>query len=75
MRWKRRRNALLILEIQFVPAKSGKTFQLINPATEEPSVQVSEAGKEDVDAAVQYAKGAWEEWFAKDGMEIYFQDK
>ncbi|PCG94273.1 Aldehyde/histidinol dehydrogenase [Penicillium occitanis (nom. inval.)] len=44
----------LFINNEFVPAKSGKTFQLINPATEEPS----------------YAKGAWEEWFAKDGMKI-----
>ncbi|GAM40949.1 betaine-aldehyde dehydrogenase [Talaromyces pinophilus] len=33
------------------------------------SNEVAEAGKEDVEAAVQYAKGAWEEWFAKDASD------
>ncbi|MEO8430452.1 MAG: aldehyde dehydrogenase family protein [Acidobacteriota bacterium] len=43
---------------RFVPARSGKTFQTINPATEEVLAEVAEAGAADVDAAVRAAEEA-----------------
>ena len=46
---------------QWVPAASGKTFQTIDPATEEPISQVAEGDKEDVDAAAKAARHALEE--------------
>jgi len=42
-------------------AVSGKTFESLNPATGEVLATVSEAGKEDVDAAVTAARKAFEE--------------
>ena len=41
---------------KWVPAKSGKTFATINPATEEEIAQVAEGEKEDVDAAAKAAR-------------------
>jgi len=54
----------LFINGEFVAAKSGRTYQTFNPVTEEVITSVSEAGEEDVDAAVQAAheafyKGAW----------------
>ena len=53
------------------PAKSGKTFDTINPATEEVIAKVAEGGKEDIDAAVKAArqaldKGPWGKLDARD---------
>lgn len=42
------------------PAVSGKTFQTVNPATEEVICEVAEGDKEDVDAAVKAARQAFE---------------
>jgi len=47
---------------EFVTPKSGKTFEVHNPATEELVANVYEAGPEDVDAAVEAAKDAFEGW-------------
>lgn len=44
----------------WVPAVSGKTFETINPATEEVIAQVAEGDAEDVDAAVAAAREAFE---------------
>jgi len=44
-----------------VPALSGKTTTLINPATSEPLAVVAEAGAEDIDAAVQSAHRTFRE--------------
>jgi acyl-CoA reductase-like NAD-dependent aldehyde dehydrogenase len=55
---------LRLIAYQFVPSIAGKTFQLINPATEEPTYTVHEAGKEDIDLAVKYAKEAQPKWEA-----------
>jgi len=44
----------------WVPAVSGKTFETINPATEEVIAQVAEGDAEDVDAAVAAARDAFE---------------
>src|SRR5678815_4327551 len=43
---------------KFAPARSGKTFETINPATEEVLAEVAEAGAADVDAAVRAAEEA-----------------
>jgi aldehyde dehydrogenase (NAD+) len=52
------------------PAVSGKTFDTINPATEEVIAQVAEGDAEDVDLAVQAArdalKGPWGRMDARD---------
>src|SRR5215208_480456 len=45
---------------KWVPAASGKTFETIRPATEEVSCEVAEGDKEDVDAAVDAARDAFE---------------
>jgi aldehyde dehydrogenase (NAD+) len=45
---------------KWVPAASGKTFETIHPATEEVICEVAEGDKEDVDAAVDAARDAFE---------------
>ena len=45
---------------KWVPAQSGKTFETINPATEEVIAQVAEGDEADVDLAVQAARQAFE---------------
>ncbi|MEI8105386.1 MAG: gamma-aminobutyraldehyde dehydrogenase [Actinomycetes bacterium] len=47
---------------QFVPALSGETMDVLNPATEETIATVPRCGAADVDAAVEAAKGALVEW-------------
>ena len=42
----------LFINNEFVNSVSGKTFQTVNPATEEVICSVQEADKEDVDLAV-----------------------
>ena len=44
-----------------MPAKSGKTFETINPATEEVIAQVAEGDAADVDLAVRAARQAFDE--------------
>lgn len=46
---------------QWVPAQSGKTFDTVNPATEEVIAQVAEGDKADVDLAVEAARNAFEQ--------------
>jgi len=46
---------------QWVPAASGKTFETIDPATEEVIAQVAEGDAKDVDAAAKAARRALEE--------------
>ncbi len=53
-------NIELFINGQFVPSVSGKTFETINPATEEVLAVVSEAQKEDIDLAVKAARRAFE---------------
>jgi aldehyde dehydrogenase (NAD+) len=56
---------------QWVPARSGKTFATINPATEEVIADIAEGDAEDVDAAVKSARKALEhgEWARMDARE------
>lgn len=46
---------------EWLPAKSGKTFATVNPATEEEITQVAEGDKEDVDAAARAARQAFDD--------------
>ena len=45
---------------QWVPSASGKTFEVVNPATEEIITQVAEGEGEDIDRAVKAARKAFE---------------
>ncbi|KNE22075.1 aldehyde dehydrogenase family protein [Virgibacillus pantothenticus] len=54
----------LYINGEYLPAKSGRTFPVYNPATEEVLVEVSEAQEEDIDLAVHAARKAFDdgEW-------------
>src|SRR5262245_58701051 len=56
---------------QWVPAASGKTFETINPATEEVIAQVAEGDAADVDLAVDAAREAFDRgpWSKMDARE------
>jgi aldehyde dehydrogenase (NAD+) len=62
---------------QWVPAQSGKTFDTINPATEEVIASVAEGDAADIDLAVkaareQFERGEWSRLDARDrGKLIY----
>src|SRR5262252_8720200 len=47
---------------RWVPAKSGRTFTNLNPATGEPLGEFPDSGPDDVDAAVQAARAAMRAW-------------
>src|SRR5262245_37859526 len=51
----------LYIEGEFCPAKSGKTVESINPATEEPWTRVARAGREDTQRAIQTARKAFDD--------------
>ncbi|MBI2930267.1 MAG: aldehyde dehydrogenase family protein [Planctomycetes bacterium] len=46
---------------QWVEPATGRSFSVVNPATEEAIVEVAEGGAQDVDAAVQAARKAFDE--------------
>jgi acyl-CoA reductase-like NAD-dependent aldehyde dehydrogenase len=50
----------LLIGGQWMPSKSGKTFETINPATEDVVALVAEGDKADVDEAVKAARRAFE---------------
>ncbi|MGH7194385.1 MAG: aldehyde dehydrogenase family protein, partial [Candidatus Saccharimonadales bacterium] len=56
---------------RWTPAASGKTFETLNPATEEVVAQVAEGDAEDVDAAVAAARDALDngEWGRMDARD------
>jgi aldehyde dehydrogenase (NAD+) len=56
---------------QWVPAASGKTFETVNPATEEVIAQVAEGDAADVDLAVKAARKAFDSgpWRKMDARE------
>jgi aldehyde dehydrogenase (NAD+) len=56
---------------RWTDARSGRTFETINPATNQVLTTVSEAGEEDLDAAVSAARKAFEEgpWTKMSGAE------
>src|SRR3954463_8880477 len=47
---------------EWVHARSGATFESINPYTAQPWASIPRAGAEDVDAAVRAARAAFESW-------------
>lgn len=55
----------LFIDGEFVPAKSGKTFETINPATERKLADIALAGPEDVDRAFQAAQRAYDGVWSK----------
>ena len=55
----------LYIDGAFVRPKSGRTFQTVNPATEEVLAEVAEAGAADVDRAVRAARRAHAEVWSK----------
>lgn len=54
--------------MQYVAAKSGATFPVYNPATEEFVAEVSEAEEADIDAAYAAAAIAQKKWAAMPAM-------
>ena len=54
------RQTQLFINGQWVPARSGRTFATVNPATEEVIAQVAEADAADVEAAVRAARDAFD---------------
>ncbi|HLQ22706.1 MAG TPA: aldehyde dehydrogenase family protein [Gemmatimonadales bacterium] len=60
----------LFVNGEFGPAKKGRTFPTINPATEETLARVALAGRQDVDQAVSAARTAYEQvWGPMPGSE------
>nr|WP_309973736.1 aldehyde dehydrogenase family protein [Variovorax guangxiensis] len=60
LEWIRSGKKHLLIGGQWVAAASGKTFETINPATEEVLTRVAEADSHDVDTAVAAARRAFE---------------
>lgn len=55
----------LFIDGEFVPARSGKTFETINPGNERKLADISLAGVEDVDRAFQAGQRAYENVWSK----------
>ena len=51
----------LLINGKWVPSKSGKTFETLNPSNEQVIALVAEGDKADVDEAVKHARKAYEE--------------
>jgi len=63
---------------EFVPAKSGKTFATVNPATEEEIAQVAEGDAADIDLAAKAARtafddGPWRKMDARDRGRLMYK--
>lgn len=68
----------LLIDGQFRDSVSGKTFETVNPATEEVITRVSEGGAEDIDLAVKAARkafdsGPWSRMDARDRGKLMFK--
>ena len=65
------RQTQLFMNGQWIPARSGRTFATVNPATEEVIAQVAEADAADVEAAVRAARDAFDHgpWSRMDARE------
>jgi aminomuconate-semialdehyde/2-hydroxymuconate-6-semialdehyde dehydrogenase len=57
--WIMNRDCLHFINGKHVPSRSGKSFENLNPATEEVLGTVAEGGAEEVDLAVAAAQKAW----------------
>src|SRR6202167_2211751 len=55
-----RKPKLLLIGGKWIPAKSGKTFETVNPSNEEVLSLIAEGDKADVDEAVKVARKAYE---------------
>lgn len=64
-------NFPLFVNGEWKPAKSGDTFDVVNPATSQVIAKVSKAGSEDVEAAIQSARQAYDSgvWSRKSPQE------
>lgn len=51
----------LLVDGEFVPSLDGRTFETVNPSTEDPLAKVQRAGQADVDLAVRAARTAFAE--------------
>lgn len=58
--WARSGPKRLFIGGEWVAARSGKSFEVIDPSTEKPLCQVAEADQPDIDAAVAAARRAFE---------------
>jgi aldehyde dehydrogenase (NAD+) len=52
----------LFIDGAWGPARTGESFESVNPATGRPLIRVAQAGREDVDAAVAAARAAAPAW-------------
>ena len=59
----------LFIDGLFVSSLAGRTFNVVNPSTEEVAATVSEALPEDVDLAVAAAKAAFPAWSGLEASE------
>ncbi|RCK62217.1 hypothetical protein Cantr_09239 [Candida viswanathii] len=59
----------LFINNEFVPSKSGKTLESINPATGEVNGEVYAADADDIDIAVEAAQKAFKSWKKLSGVE------
>ncbi len=61
----------LLIDGRRVPAASGETFEVLNPATNEPVARVAKGGEPDVEAAVAAARRAFDggPWSKMTGIE------
>src|SRR5437773_938259 len=55
----------LFIDNEFSPARPKKTFQVLNPATEEPLAKVAHASKADVNHAIMAARRAYEQTWSR----------
>src|SRR5438067_9321797 len=60
-----RREYGLFIDNEFTPSRPRKTFQVINPATEERLARVAHASKADVDRAVRAARRAYQSTWSR----------
>ncbi|NIP99673.1 MAG: aldehyde dehydrogenase family protein, partial [Nitrospinaceae bacterium] len=52
----------LFIEGRWVPAKSGETFDAVNPSLGEPFARVAQGSREDARRAMAAAEKAWKTW-------------
>jgi len=67
----------MLIDGAWVEARSGRSFEVMNPATAEPMATVPDAGAEDVDRAVKAARlafdGGWRDATAQERGRILFR--
>jgi betaine-aldehyde dehydrogenase len=67
----------MLIDGEWVEARSGRTFQVMNPATAEPMAAMPDAGAEDVDRAVKAARrafdGGWRDATAQERGRVLFR--